>query len=607
MTLLLNALYELGKLWIEKENLDKIDVLLDAEKLKKSTEKVILVELNQIDENFEFNRVFLKDYDSQDNLKYLYRSGSTSGTDITPSCLITEPEKTFNNKFFRWFEQNQKNDFLKNILACLSDNKNQIYEDISNLFKDLSKDVRSNVILTLLINKEGKLYYVGDFNVFKEILILKSSEKYYKSDSKKIKGNSVCFLCDEEKEVYGLVSSSIGFKFSTIDKKGNVSELNIQNQWKQLPICGDCALYLEAGKKFVEKFLSFNEFGLNYYVIPNFLLDSVEGFDKLYIRIKRFEDKKHYSDMVTDESKFRKIFDDLKDILEFKFMFYKKSNSAFDILAYVESILPSWMHKIFENQRLVLLNNSIFSEDFLKTVLSKDTQGNLINAVNNNRKFYLVNENNWYLGFLKDFFSGYSFKYYLEIVSSVISEKQLDFDFLLSRFMDEIRVNWRNQNDYVVKLNTLKSLALILLFNYLELFKEDKRMDIKSTELSENIISDILDTPDKKATFLLGVLTRKLSYVQYKDLGSSPFINKLWGLSLDKKKIQKLYPMVLNKLQEYKRGHMYADLKEQISINLINAENNWNLTRDETSYYFVLGYTLAFAIDKDEVEDDDEE
>lgn len=146
---MLNALYELGKLWIEKENLDKIDVLLDAEKLKKSTEKVILVELNQIDENFEFNRVFLKDYDSQDNLKYLYRSGSTSGTDITPSCLITEPEKTFNNKFFRWFEQNQKNDFLKNILACLSDNKNQIYEDISNLFKDLSKDVRSNVILSL--------------------------------------------------------------------------------------------------------------------------------------------------------------------------------------------------------------------------------------------------------------------------------------------------------------------------------------------------------------------------------------------------------------------------------------------------------------------------
>lgn len=603
---MLNALYELGKLWIEKENLDKIDVLLDAEKLKKSTEKVILVELNQINENFEFNRVFLKDYDSEDNLKYLYKSGSSRGTDITPSCLITEPEKSFENKFFKWFDQNNEEDFLKFIFECLYNNKDQIYQEVFNLFNELDNKVNKNVILTLLINKEGKPYYVGDFNVFKEILIAKASEKYYKSGSKKIKGNSVCFLCDEDKEVYGLVSNSIGFAFSTPDKKGNVSELNIQNQWKQLPICGDCALYLEAGKKFVEKFLSFREFGLSYYVIPNFLFDSVEGFDKLYKRIRRFEDKKHYSDVVTDEVKFKEIFNDLNDILEFKFMFFKASNNAFDILAYVESILPSWMHKIFENQRLIL-DNPIFSEDFLKTVLSKDTTGNLISTVNNNRKFYLVTENNWYLGFLKDFFSGYSFKYYLEIVSSIISEKDLDLDFLLSRFMDEIRVNWRNQNDYAVKLNTLKSLALILLFNYLKLFKEDKSMDIKGTELGEDIISDILDTSDKKATFLLGVLTRRLTYVQFKELGSSPFINKLWGLSLDKKKIQKLYPMVLNKLQEYKRGHAYADLQEQISINLISAENNWNLTRDETSYYFVLGYTLAFAIGNDDVEENDEE
>ena len=44
MNLLLNSLYELGKLWIEKENLETIDVLLDAEKLKRRTKKVILVE-----------------------------------------------------------------------------------------------------------------------------------------------------------------------------------------------------------------------------------------------------------------------------------------------------------------------------------------------------------------------------------------------------------------------------------------------------------------------------------------------------------------------------------------------------------------------------------
>lgn len=117
-------------------------------------------------------------------------------------------------------------------------------------------------------------------------------------------------------------------------------------------------------------------------------------------------------------------------------------------------------------------------------------------------------------------------------------------------------------------------------------------------ELTEELINDILDTPDKKATFLLGALTRRVTYVQYKELGSSPFVNKLWGLSLDQKKIKKLYPMVLNKLREYDKA--VPDLEENISLNLLNSEKNWKLTRDETSYYFVLGYTLSFNITKDE-------
>ena len=108
---------------------------------------------------------------------------------------------------------------------------------------------------------------------------------------------------------------------------------------------------------------------------------------------------------------------------------------------------------------------------------------------------------------------------------------------------------------------------------------------------NEFSIDLILNSPDKKSTFLLGVLTRKLMNIQYKELKSTPFYNKLWGLSLDQKKIHKLYPMVINKLREYGAGYM-INLEEEISLNLAKAENNWKLNRDETSYYFVLGFTL---------------
>ena len=55
--------------------------------------------------------------------------------------------------------------------------------------------------------------------------------------------------------------------------------------------------------------------------------------------------------------------------------------------------------------------------------------------------------------------------------------------------------------------------------------------------------------------------------------------------------------MVINKLQEYNAGYM-RDIEEEISTNLSKADDNWNLNRDDTSYYFTLGFTLPKYGDK---------
>lgn len=60
--------------------------------------------------------------------------------------------------------------------------------------------------------------------------------------------------------------------------------------------------------------------------------------------------------------------------------------------------------------------------------------------------------------------------------------------------------------------------------------------------------------------------------------------------------------MVINKLQEYNAGYM-MDLEKEISKNLVESEKDWNLNRDETSYYFVLGFTLPY-FDRNEKEDE---
>lgn len=585
---MLNAIYKLGESYIEKENIDKMEVLVDNKKIG------AVITINLIDEGngvFSYDKVIQEDFNENNLLKYLYKKGSSRGTDITPSCLITDPEKTFNNKFFKWISNNQdKNDFLKGVFNCIDSNKDEIFEDLVKIHSDINlKD--SNILLTLTFLSDDVKKYIGDYEFFRDILKENAEEKYYKKGSKKIKGNGVCFLCDGEKEVLGLVSSAIGFAFSTPEKEGNVPSNLMENQWKLLPICVDCALFLESGKKFIEEYMDFKEFGLSFYAIPNFIFDSEEGFTKLYKVLSRFQSENaKVEDLTLIENKLQYIVRNMEDIVEFKFLFYESSNNAFDILAYVESIIPSWLNNLYETQNTIQ-GYDFFQEDNLKYIYGKDHAGDFIDWINKNEKYYKCNKKNWYQKFLRDFISSFSKKMYIDTVVDVLSQKRLDYDFLLSRFMHKIRRNWRNQEHTAYKTAILKSLMLFTLFDKLNLLRGNT-LNIVDDEFN---IENLLDTPSKRAAFLTGVLTRKLMNIQYNELKSTPFYNKLYGLSLDEKKIKKIYLAAFNKLREY--GAAFPKLEEELSLNFTKAENNWNLKRDETSYFFLLGHTLYKKIE----------
>lgn len=601
MISLLDALYKLGKLYIEKENLDEIDILLDNKKIG----AVVLVEfIEDSNGDFSYTKVYQEDYDKLNKVKYLYKKGSPRGTDITPSCLITELDKTFNNKFIKWFDNNKDNSnlFLK-IYNEIKNNECVIYAQIDEIVKTCNVN-GSNTLLSIVINNNGDINYLNDFDEFKQVLLEDSLKKYY-GGKKNIKGNSTCYLCNHDKEVYGLVANATGFKFSTVDKRGNVPNFIEKNQWKLLPICSDCALYLDAGKKFVERYLDFSEFGLQYYVIPNFIIDTNKGFNRLYQELLLFESGNSGSDdLVIIENKLLRFANKIGNVAEFKFLFYKKSNSAFDILSYIESIIPSWLNELYSTQ-IKIADYDFFHEENLKLIFGANHEGDFLSVVNKYQENYKCSNNNWYKRFLKDFFypkiKKNIDKTYLDVIVSIISKNKIDYNFLLSKFMNEIRQQWI-KNYYNCNVLVLESLMLQLLLNDLKLFKGENIMN--SNE--EFDIELFLNSPSKKATFLLGVLTKKLINQQYNKLDSTPFYNKLWGLSLDQKKIKKLYPILINKLQEYDIYKYYSNIAEEISKNLVLSENNWKLSADETSYYFVLGYTM-YKLIKNEKDGDSNE
>ncbi|RLB07312.1 MAG: hypothetical protein DRG59_06590, partial [Deltaproteobacteria bacterium] len=68
----------------------------------------------------------------------------------------------------------------------------------------------------------------------------------------------------------------------------------------------------------------------------------------------------------------------------------------------------------------------------------------------------------------------------------------------------------------------------------------------------------------------------------------------LKNLKLNQKDIQHIFVSLQNKMNEYGIGHWWPELREGISLYLIDAGNNWGLTPDEIGFYIAIGMALSF-------------
>lgn len=103
---------------------------------------------------------------------------------------------------------------------------------------------------------------------------------------------------------------------------------------------------------------------------------------------------------------------------------------------------------------------------------------------------------------------------------------------------------------------------------------------------------DFFNTDSKKAIFLEGTLVQYLLNIQKFQRGSTPFRTKLRGLNLDERYVKKIFPEIINKLEEYDTNY-YKELETLISKYMIQAGTDWKMSKDEISFYFVLGMNLS--------------
>jgi len=624
---MIEATKEIGKYALEKEGKninDPLNILIDnpeSNPKNPAYKKVLIILITKEDEKYKYKGVEIEEYASKKVNNYLYKQGSSNGPDITPTSRVTTIESTFEKtKILHWFKPytklglDENTNFLVKIGDCLRSNKDQILNDLKEKYSTIDKKEKS--IITLKIDNK----YIGEIDVFRNILVEKSTEGFYSKYGKKSKAkNKICYVCNEIKpEIYGFVDT---YKFYTVDKPGFVSGgFHQEDAWKVYPVCLNCTLLLDEGKKYINNNLNFNFYGFKYYLIPKFINNEDKHIKEVLELMEKQQDPKfrktEINRLTQDEKEILEIIGEQKNYLNVNFMFYDApkgpDGSVFNILLYIEDILPSRLKKLFDVKKEVD-KIDIFKECLVPVSENKKKTGETPMEFNFGivRTFFPKTKKNgthdkYFLDIVCD-------KYFLDIVNKIFTNKLVDYYFLLQFIMQKIRNKF--VNNYPTKISTLQGFMLLNYLNKLNILKINKKIDTSKMEPTTNVLgkailekeeeikqktdvffkqfADFFDSDAKKAIFLEGVLTQFLLDIQYQERKAKPFRVKLKGLKLDEKEIKALLPEIQNKLEEYGKNY-YKQLESIISDYFVSAGNEWKLTTDEISFYFVLGMNLSY-------------
>lgn len=577
---MLSAVKEIGKLVIEREGRQPLEVLVEDPNSNGSYKKVITIVLEKKEREIEFVGVELEDYDSAKKMKYLYRSGAANGADFTPSAkLAKDPKGTFDRKILGWFDiLDKKNieisleerEFLTGIREQLVQNADAIKSEILKIRDEIPGKI--GIFVTLKVKEQGSVKYVGDFQVFKKLLITQVNEK----DSRCSASDKVCSICGERKAI--VVGNLNTYAFYTLDKPGYITGGFKEDQaWKNFPVCYDCKLALEEGKKYIEENLSFRFCGIKYYLIPKFIV-GVEGVSEDILDIFRNTSrlvslKREVIERITgDEEEILYYLKDIKDVITLNFLFLQKMNAAERILLLIEDVFPSRIRRIFDAKQSV---DEIFDDNF-----TFGTIRNFFSKSDQNKRNYDLDG------------------YFLDIIDRIFKNRPVSYYFLLQFIMKKIRSEFINESYFY---RAVKDGLMIMLFlEKLELIKmEEKIMEERLFDDLFKKYGSAFETPLKRGLFLLGALTELLLRKQYKERGAKPFIKSLKSLKMGEMDFKGLLPKVQNKLEEYDsfdKGKRI--LAREASHYLLSGQDRWNMPVDEMNFYFATGMNLVDEVAK---------
>lgn len=577
---MLSAIKELGELIIEREGRELLDILVEDPNSNGNYNKVITIVFAQKNKSVEFLDVEQEQYDNYKKMRYLYKSGAANSSDLSPTAKLSgKPEGTFDRKILGWFKilDNKKvglsedeRAFLVSICDLLEKNSNHIKEEILKIREETPK--KEGILITIKFVKDDRALYVGDIQVFKKLLVFLVNEK----DSKLTKKNKVCSICGEIKET--VIGKMDTYAFYTLDKPGFITGgFNEQKSWRNFPVCPDCKLSLEEGKKFLERHLAFRFCGIRYNLVPKFIVGTkavTEEVIDIFTSTSKLASlkQKNMERITNDEEDILDVLKDAKDVLTLNFLFIQKIQAAERILLVIEDVFPSRLRRIFDAKHST---DEAFEQNFTFGAIR-----NFFAKSDSNKRNYDLD------------------KYFLDIVDRIFKDRPISHTFIISFVMKKIRDEFiKDGYFYHAVKDGLQVVSFLIDLNLIK--TEVKTMELRIFDDMFNKYGQMFKTPLKRGLFLLGSLTEMLLRKQYTERGAKPFIKNLKSLKMTERDFKGLLPKVQNKLEEYDsfdKGK--RQLASEVANYLLLAGDDWAMSVDELNFYFSAGMNLTNEVVK---------
>lgn len=573
---MLVAVKEIGRLRIKQEELDPLEVLVEDPDSNGSYKKVIAIVLEQkLDEAWDFKEVGHEEYDKTKVMRYLYKSAAAKGAGFTPTARVSgKPGVTFDNKILGWFDilkerdlpiSKEEREFLNQIREALSKNADHLKNEIIRTRKETPN--KTGIVVTLKFRQNSEEKYIGDYHVFKKLLLYRADEKNQRCAAK----NRVCSICGEKKDL--VIGNLDTYAFYTLDKIGFIaSGFKEKEAWKNFPVCRECKFALDEGKKYIENHLTFKFCRIKYNLIPKFII-GIEMIPEevLYIFANTSKlislKQKAIDRITTDEDDILYYLKDIKDVIALNFLFINKTNAAERILLLIEDVFPSRIRRIFD---VKYKTDAVFSNTF--------TFGSI-------RSFFAKSDPNKRSYDLDG--------YFLDIVDRVFKGRPVSYHFLLKFIMKKVRHEFINDAYFYQAVKD----GLMTTYFLQELGLIEMEEEVMEERIFDGLFAkygQAFEMPLKRGLFLMGALTELLLRKQYKERGAKPFMKNLKSLKMNESDFKGLLPKIQNKLEEYNAFDKGKRILAREAANyLLLARDKWQMPVDELNFYFAAGMNMV--------------